>query len=106
MTMSRLNTYARKSRDQTHRPLKFVGALEGALDIYLPETRGGAPKLPVKSHLWRTVRLRPEVMAGLEALRTRYAANNPAKPDITVSEVMAASLAMALQKLVAGEFRR
>lgn len=104
--MSRLNTYARKSRDQTHRPLKFVGALEGALEIYLPETRGGAPKLPSKSHLWRTVRLRPEVMAGLEALKARYAANNPAKPDITVSEVMAASLATALQKLVAGEFRR
>jgi len=45
------------------------------------------------------------VIATVTALQARYARMNTARPDVSVSEVIALALSHALPRLVAGEFK-
>ena len=88
-------TYARDPITKLRREIAFVGHLATATRHYLPEGNS----LPLDASLWRTVRLRPQVIRTAELLVARYAANNPGKA-ITVTEAVAAVMQRGLAALV------
>jgi hypothetical protein len=103
--MTNSTTFARKAKDKTTRPLRFLDTLRRTATAHLSE---GLPPLPTvtdRAVEWRTVRLRPEVIATVTALQARYARMNTARPDVSVSEVIALALSYALPRLVAEEFK-
>ena len=97
-------TFARKATDQTRRELRFFDTLRGTIAGYLPEAARGFTEVTPKVAGWRTVRMRPEVIAAVETLRARYIARHQGR-EMTTSEVIAAALIEALPGMTRGEFR-
>lgn len=92
-------TYARKATDKTARELRFLRTFKRTLATHLPETSN--PLYPVAPN-FRTYRLRPEIVAMIDALRDRYAARKGGLM-LTHSEVLAAALSEALPIITAKE---
>jgi len=109
LSLSGINTttaFARRDTDKTRRDLRFLGNLRRTLAVYLPELlQGGPAEAPVKSAQWRTVRVRPEIIAAIEALQERFTAQHNGKREVTTSEVLAAALSEALPILTSRDFR-
>jgi hypothetical protein len=94
-----MNNYARRKDTGQERGLRFVPALAAAQRRYLPESvTTAAPMLPSKTRDWRTVRIRPEAMAVLDALlaRSRKRLGNA---ELTISEALAALIIAGLPQV-------
>jgi hypothetical protein len=97
-------TFARKATDQTRRDLRFIRDLQRTVAVHLHEITRAAPDVaPPKAAQWRTLRVRPEIIAVIEGLQQRYAATTGR--DLTTSEIIAAALAEALPIMTSREFR-
>lgn len=104
--VSTATAFARTGQDKTRRDLRFFGNLRRTLAVYLPELlQGGPAEAPVKSAQWRTVRVRPEIIAAIEALQERFTTQHNGKRGVTTSEVLAAALSEALPILTSREFK-
>lgn len=94
----------------TRRPLLFVPHLRTMLDALSPpsDTDPAPVDFTVYGHPraqeWRTVRVRPEIMAGIELIsdhvRTSGASNGR---QLSVSEALAVALTVALPVVLSGE---
>ncbi len=94
-----MNNFARRKITGQERILLFVPALATAQRRHLPESvTSAAPMLPSKAREWRTVRIRPEVMAVLDALlaRSRKRLGNG---ELTISEALAALIIAGLPQV-------
>lgn len=94
-----MNNFARRKITSQERTLLFVPALAAAQRRHLPEsTHTAAPLLPSKARDWRTVRMRPEVMAVIDALlaRSRKRLGNG---ELTISEALAALIIAGLPQV-------
>lgn len=101
------NAFARSNKDKTRRELRFFGTLRRTLGVYLPELLQGCPlESTGRAAKWRTVRVRPEIIAAIEALQERFTAQHNGKREVSTSEVLAAALSEALPILTSREFRR
>lgn len=98
--------FARRDKDKTRRELRHLGTLRRALAVYLPELlQGCSPEATGRAAQWRTVRVRPEIIAAIEGLQERYSAQHSGKQEVSISEVLAAVLNEALPILTSQEFR-
>jgi hypothetical protein len=103
---STTTAFARCDKDKTRRELRFLGTLRRTLSVYLPEVlQGCSPESSGRAIRWRTVRVRPEIIAAIEALQERYAAQHDGKQEVSTSEVLAAALNEALPILTSRGFR-
>ena len=80
----------------------FICDLEVLAPRYLPELTSQQPpghprKHTARENLWRTIKVRPEIIAVLDALAERYAQATGKK--ITNSEIIAAALNLSLPVL-------
>ncbi|WP_135448794.1 hypothetical protein [Tabrizicola caldifontis] len=109
LSLSNIKTataFARRDKDKTRRELQFMGTLRRTLAVYLPELLRGCPvESTGRAAQWRTVRVRPEIIAAIEALQERYAAQHDGKREVSTSEVLAAALIEALPILTSRGFR-
>lgn len=100
--------FARRKGTGTERQLNFLSDLTEAHERFLPEVPlVGAPvEGALKASGWRTVRLRPEVLAVLEGLQAR--AERHSGDGLTMSEVLAAVIAKGLPEVTreGGPFAR
>jgi hypothetical protein len=98
--------YGRWDKDKNRRQLRFLGNLRRTLSVYLPELQQGCPvDATGRAAGWRTIRVRPEIMAAIEALQTRYTSQRNGKLEVPTSEVLAAALSEALPIITSKEFR-
>jgi hypothetical protein len=98
--------FARRGKDKTRRELHFLGTLRRTLAVYLPELLQGCPPESARRVAkWRTVRVRPEIIAAIEGLQKRYTAQHSGKREVSTSEVLAAALSDALPILTSREFK-
>jgi hypothetical protein len=107
LSLSSLSTtaFARHGKDKSRRELRFFGSLRRNLAAYLPELLlGCTPEATGRAAEWRTVRVRPEIIAAIEALQERYTALHMGKREVSISEVLAAALNEALPILTSREF--
>ncbi|MES2550629.1 MAG: hypothetical protein V4630_13175, partial [Pseudomonadota bacterium] len=82
------SAFARRGKDKTRRELRFLGTLRRTLAVYLPELlQGCAPEAAKRAVQWRTVRVRPEIIATIEGLQKRYTAQHSGKQEVSASEV-------------------
>lgn len=93
-------SFARRATSRKPRKLHFMTALVELRRAYLPER---SEKFTAPDARWKTVRLRPEIDAIITALQDRFRSNLGV--DLTVSEVIAAALVIALPGLSARQFR-
>ena len=99
-------SFARRDADKTRRDLRFLRTLRSTLVDYLPELLQGCPPDSTrKADQWRTVRVRPEVIAAIEGLQERYTAQHSGNREVSTSEVLAAALIEALPILTSREFK-
>ena len=93
--------FARRTTSRKPRRLLFLPELEPLLDAHLTEhSTAGLPGL--SDTRWKTVRLRPEVDTIVAALTARYRATFGV--DLSVSEVLAAALILALPVMTSRQF--
>lgn len=103
---STATAFARRDKDKTRRELRFLAALRRTLGVYLPEVLQGCPvESTGRAAQWRTVRVRPEIIAAIEALQERYTAQHSGKREVSTSEVLAAALIEALPLLTDRDFK-
>ena len=90
--------YVRRKGDEPQRKFRFLTQLETAAKDYLPKKTLGrnCKTLPV--------RLRPELLDVIDALRDQYKANK--QVHLTSAEVIAAALKEAVPRLTAQDFSR
>lgn len=72
LSFSSTNTtaFARHDKDKTRRELLFLGNLRRTISVCLPELHRGCPvESTGRGAQWRTVRVRPEIIAAIEALQ-------------------------------------
>lgn len=104
--ISTATAFARRDKDKTRRELRFLGTLRRTISVYLPELLQGCPvESAGRAAQWRTVRVRPEIIAAVEALQERYAAQHSGNREVSASEVLAAALGEALPILTSREFK-
>lgn len=85
-----MNSFARRKITGRERTLLFVPTLAAIQRRHLPEIFStAAPLLPSKARDWRAVRIRPEVMAMLDALRAR-SRKRLGNDELTFLEALAA----------------
>lgn len=90
--------FARRKTTGQERTLHFVPALAAAQRLQLPECQPTAtPITTAKARDWRTVRLRPEVLAVVDGLIAR--SRNHLGEQLTISEVLAALILAGLPKV-------
>lgn len=87
--------YARKTTDKSPRNLRFMRTFKTTCAVYLPETVKPAATAAPAPNTFRTYRMRPDIVAALDALRDRYAERHGGVM-LTYSEVLAAALSEAL----------
>lgn len=103
---STTTAFARCHKDKTRRELRFLGNLRRTISVYLPELLQGCPvESTGRAAQWRTVRVRPEIIAAIEALQERFTAQHDGKREVSTSEALAAALSEALPILTSREFR-
>lgn len=104
--ISTATAFARRNTDKTRRELRFLGNLRRTLAVYLPELiQGCSAEATRRAAQWRTIRVRPEIIAAIEALRERYTAQHSGKREVSTSEVLAAALIEALPQLTDRDFK-
>lgn len=100
--------FARKSRTGQERPVRFVNDLPHLHDIHLPECPSIGNSFAIgPSKDWRTVRLRPEIIAVVEGLQARTGRN--CSDVLTICEVLSALIIAGLPTVAAaphGPFSR
>ncbi len=95
-----MNNFARRKITGQERTLLFVPALAAVQRRHLPESiTTAAPLLPSKARDWRTVRIRPEVMAVLDTLLAR-SRKRRGNGELTISETLAALITAGLPQVV------
>lgn len=95
-----MTTFARRKNSRQERPVLFVPSLAAAQREHLPEAAPTHAALSApKARDWRTVRLRPEVTAVLDALLAR--SRQSRGEELTASEVFAALILAGLPKVTA-----
>lgn len=98
--------FGRWDKNKNRRQLRFLGSLRLTIAAHLPELRQGCPvEATGRAAGWRTIRVRPEIMAAIEALQQRYVAQHNGKLEVSVSEALAAALNEALPIMTSREFR-
>lgn len=85
----------------------FIGDLEVSALRYLPEITsqqppGNSGKHTARENLWRTIKVRPEIIVVLHKLANRYAKATGKK--ITNSEIIASALNLSLPVLASTLF--
>lgn len=95
----------RKNHLNAGRKALFLPDLDHLLRATLPDAPDANPRGLPRERIWRTTRLRPEIMAALDGLGLRFQANTGR--TITYSEMLAALMLIALPRLTETEaFRR
>lgn len=92
--------FARRKKTGQERSLRFISALATAYRKHLPECLPMvSPITTAKARDWRTVRIRPEVMAVLDGLLDR-SRKQLGDGELTISEVMAALILEGLPQVI------
>lgn len=94
-----MHNFARRKATGQERSLRFVPSLAAAQRRHLPESITTVALIAApKARDWRTVRIRPEVMAVLDALlaRSRKRLGNG---ELTISEALAALIIAGLPQV-------
>jgi hypothetical protein len=95
-----MNNFARRKITGQERSLLFVPALAATQRRHLPESiTTAAPIVPSKARDWRTVRIRPEVMAVVDALLARSRSRLRNGDQLTISEALAALIIAGLPQV-------
>jgi hypothetical protein len=93
------STYARRKTTGKERTLRFISALAIAQRHHMPECTTVSPVITAsKARSWRTIRLRPEVLAVLEGLITR-SRKHLGEGELSISEVLAALIIAGLPQV-------
>lgn len=88
--------YVRRKGDEPQRLFRFLPQLEKIAKAYLPKKALGRNRKPLP------VRLRPELLDVIDALRDQYEVNE--KVRLTSAEVIAAALEEAVPRMTAKKF--
>jgi hypothetical protein len=90
--------FVRRKGDEPQREFRFLRQLERIATSYLPKKTLG------RNHKSQPVRLRPELLDVIDALRDQYEVNE--KVRLTSAEVIAAALEEAVPRMTAKKFSR
>jgi hypothetical protein len=91
--------FSRRKKTGQERSLRFIPALAAAQRLHLPECPPlASPITTVKAREWRTVRIRPEVMAIVDGLLDR-SRKDLGEGELTISEIFAALILAALPQV-------
>ena len=100
--------FARNKRTGQERSVRFVNDLPKLHDAHLPDRPAlTAAYITGPAKLWRTVRIRPEIMFIVEGLQAR--ALRSGRVELSISEVLSALMVAGLPAIVEaphGPFRR